>query len=124
MAQSSTSSNAPTTPRRERIGFCRLCINALKWLPVLLITVIVGWSYYAYVVQLCFCKYSQYYLYDTTHNPNHCSLLSIDLVPSTLEFVLYLFFYHIFLFMFLWAYMKTVFCNIGEIPNQVSCRNI
>lgn len=67
MAQSSTSSNAPTTPRRERIGFCRLCINALKWLPVLLITVIVGWSYYAYVVQLCFCKYPLFY---TTHNPN------------------------------------------------------
>ena len=34
------------------------CCQALKWTPVLFILVLVGWSYYAYVVQMCICKLS------------------------------------------------------------------
>jgi len=43
--------------RRPR-GPCAWCVNAVKWVPVILIVTIIVWSYYAYVIQLCFCEYA------------------------------------------------------------------
>ncbi len=38
---------------------CLRCISACmtftKWIPVLFVMAVLTWSYYAYVVQLCFC---------------------------------------------------------------------
>jgi hypothetical protein len=45
------------------------CFETLKSIPVLFILAIVGWSYYAYVVQMCICK-----------KPTIESVLSIDLL--------------------------------------------
>lgn len=35
----------------------RCCQRVFSWVPVLIITSVVLWSYYAYVFELCFCKY-------------------------------------------------------------------
>ncbi|KAL4641478.1 palmitoyltransferase ZDHHC2-like isoform X2 [Arapaima gigas] len=67
-------------------GLRRRCQTVIYWIPVLFISIIVGWSYYAYVLQLC--------------------------VVSSCVFcltVVYLLAYHFFFFMFVWAYWQTVF---------------
>ncbi|XP_044765045.1 palmitoyltransferase ZDHHC2 [Coccinella septempunctata] len=76
-------------------GPCFWCIKVMKWVPVLFIMTIVAWSYYAYVIQLCF--------------------LTVD---SLMVKILYLIFYHISLAMFLWAYWQTVFTDIGRVPQK------
>lgn len=36
---------------------CYICISIFKWFPVIFILAITIWSYYAYVLQLCLCKF-------------------------------------------------------------------
>lgn len=77
---------------------CKICasfVNITKYVPVLFITSIIAWSYYAYVVELCFKS-----------------------IESATVKVFYLIFYHVLLSMFLWAYYKTTFTSHGKIPQQ------
>lgn len=84
-------------PGGDNKGPCYWCFKAVKWIPVLFIVTIVVWSYYAYVIQLC--------------------LLTVeDLVKQ----LLYLVFYHVFFFMFCWAYWQTIFTDIARVPNKYS----
>lgn len=83
----------PLGSQNNNRGPCFWCIKAMKWVPVIFIMAIVCWSYYAYVVQLCFLT-----------------------IQSTVNCVLYLIVYHVCLFMFIWAYYQTVFTDIGRVP--------
>uniref|UniRef100_A0A1B6D9K9 Palmitoyltransferase n=1 Tax=Clastoptera arizonana TaxID=38151 RepID=A0A1B6D9K9_9HEMI len=76
-------------------GPCGWCVRAVKWVPVLFILTIVGWSYYAYVIQLCFI-----------------------IVESPFEKILYLIGYHITFVTFIWSYWQTVFTAVGTVPRK------
>ncbi|XP_049817083.1 palmitoyltransferase ZDHHC15B isoform X2 [Aethina tumida] len=79
----------------ESKSTCYWCFKAVKWFPVLFIVAFVIWSYYAYVIQLCF--------------------LTVD---STIKQILYLMFYHVSFFMFCWSYWQTIFTDIGRVPTK------
>ncbi|XP_043270564.1 palmitoyltransferase ZDHHC2 isoform X4 [Venturia canescens] len=76
-------------------GSCWWCVKVFKWVPVIFILTIVFWSYYAYVVQLC------YYTVD-----------------SYVQKAFYLFFFHILFLQFLWSYWQTVFTELVAIPDM------
>jgi len=64
------------------------CERGFRWFPCVFILLVVLWSYYAYVVELC--------------------IYTIDNVPQK---VLYIIFYQGFFIMFLWSFSKTVFTD-------------
>ncbi|XP_058804108.1 palmitoyltransferase ZDHHC20-A isoform X2 [Phymastichus coffea] len=83
--------------RMERKGNsgCSWCIRGIKWVPVLFILCIISWSYYAYVVPLC------YYT-----------------VQSMVQKVFYLIFFHVFFFLFLWSYWQTIITDLVKVPEK------
>jgi len=72
---------------------CYICISIFKWFPVLFISAILIWSYYAYVIQLC--------------------LLTIE---STAVKGIYIILFNALYFMTLWSYMQTVFTKSSIAP--------
>ena len=74
---------------------CACFIKPLGWIPVLIINMIGGWSYFAYVVVLCFMS-----------------------VHNTTERAIYLVFYHPFFFMFVFSYWKAILSSPGTTPRK------
>nr|KAF6360950.1 zinc finger DHHC-type palmitoyltransferase 15 [Myotis myotis] len=72
----------------------RGCRRVLSWVPVLVIVLVVLWSYYAYVFELCLVT-----------------------VLSRAEKVIYLIFYHAIFVFFTWTYWKSIF-TLPLQPNQ------
>ncbi|KAJ8271721.1 hypothetical protein COCON_G00105800 [Conger conger] len=67
-------------------GLRRSCQRVLRWIPVIFITIIVAWSYYAYAIQLC-----------------------IESIEDIGEKIITLLAYHVIFILFTWAYWKTIF---------------
>ena len=79
-------------------GACGCCVRIAKWLPVLFITLVVAWSYYAYVYQLCFLTVSEHDGWFLT--------------------IFLLFPYLILLGLFVGSYWNTVFTPPGSVPKK------
>jgi len=76
-------------------GLCGLLVSLFKWVPVLVISGIVAWSYYAYVAELC-----------------------IKNVESDVMKVILLVGYHVVITLFLASYWRTVWTRPGDIPKR------
>lgn len=76
-------------------GFCGALVSLFKWVPVIVISAIVSWSYYAYVAELC-----------------------IKNVESDVVKVVFLVGYHIVITLFLASYWRTVWTRPGDIPKR------
>jgi len=74
---------------------CRMCASIFKMVPVMVITGIVAWSYYAYVVHLC-----------------------VLTVKSNAEKVGLLIGYHLTIVLFLISYWRTIWTRPGDIPKK------
>jgi len=72
---------------------CLWVAEGIKWLPVAFISAVIGWSYYAFVVVVCF-----------------------QTVESLAEKIIFLIFYHLILTLFVWSYFKTIFAPKCETP--------
>ncbi|XP_016394646.1 probable palmitoyltransferase ZDHHC20 isoform X1 [Sinocyclocheilus rhinocerous] len=75
----------------------RCCQRGLSWIPVIFINLVVCWSYYAYVVELC-----------------------IYTIANTEEQVIYLIVFHVFFFVFIWSYWKTIISKPAS-PSKEFC---
>lgn len=85
----------PGTNFRAPTSVCGKCVHSIKWIPVLFLVGMIGWSYYAFVVQLC-----------------------IFTVESLVEKLLYLIIYHIVFVIFLWTYWLTIFTPPATVPRK------
>ncbi|XP_035482501.1 palmitoyltransferase ZDHHC20-B isoform X3 [Scophthalmus maximus] len=97
----------------------RCCKRALNWIPVLFINLVVGWSYYAYVVELCVCEYTDFMgRVDRSQWRTSCSCSQFrDTIPNNAERISYLVVFHVFFTMFVWAYWKTI-CSTPASPSK------
>ncbi|XP_010884262.2 palmitoyltransferase ZDHHC20 isoform X1 [Esox lucius] len=75
----------------------RCCQRGLAWIPVIFIALVVCWSYYAYVVELC-----------------------IYTIPSIGEKIIYMMSFHLSFVMFVWSYWKTIFTRPAK-PSKEFC---
>ncbi|KAK1169332.1 palmitoyltransferase ZDHHC20-like isoform X2 [Acipenser oxyrinchus oxyrinchus] len=75
----------------------KCCQKVFSWIPVVFIALVVGWSYYAYVVELC-----------------------IFTIRNTGEKVVYLVIFHLSFIMFVWSYWKTIFSKPAN-PSKEFC---
>ncbi|KAH8269469.1 hypothetical protein KR018_003862 [Drosophila ironensis] len=80
---------------RRRKTPCGFCMAVFKWIPVLFISAVIAWSYYAYVVELC-----------------------IRNSENRIGMIFMLLFYHISLVLFMWSYWRTIMTTVGRIPDQ------
>ncbi|XP_018103859.1 zinc finger, DHHC-type containing 2 S homeolog isoform X1 [Xenopus laevis] len=75
----------------------RCCQRVVGWIPVLFITAVACWSYYAFVLELC-----------------------VFTIKSDAEKAVYMVIFHLFFIMFLWSYWKTIF-TLSANPSNEFC---
>uniref|UniRef100_A0A674GA94 Palmitoyltransferase n=1 Tax=Taeniopygia guttata TaxID=59729 RepID=A0A674GA94_TAEGU len=89
----------------------RCCRRAFAWLPVLLIALLLLWSYYGYVCELCL---DAEMLWDSAYSggsrpPGGQQKAAAMTVSNPVEKVAYLVVFHILFVLFVWTYWKSVF---------------
>lgn len=72
---------------------CEVILKIFKFIPVIFIFGIIVWSWYAYVIELCF-----------------------GVVEGGFEIFFLLLFYHVSLTFLLWSYYKTIFTRVALVP--------
>ncbi|XP_075054956.1 SKA complex subunit 3-like [Mixophyes fleayi] len=77
-------------------GCRRCCRRVVIWFPMVFITLVTCWSYYAYVLELC-----------------------IFTINSNTEKAIYLAFFHLFLIMWTWCYWKTIVASHDQPSNKL-----
>ncbi|KAI4897271.1 hypothetical protein NFI96_024630 [Prochilodus magdalenae] len=91
----------------------RDCRRVLYWIPVLFICLIVAWSYYAYVVQLCIGKGEHAAVWVNLEcgrrRQRLATVMWLDMGRTGIKRLVYLLAYHVFFIMFVWAYWQTIF---------------
>ncbi|XP_013387524.1 palmitoyltransferase ZDHHC15 isoform X1 [Lingula anatina] len=75
----------------------RWCMALVRWFPVVFITAVVVWSYYAYVIYMCFVS---------------------GVVDTVAEQVILLLLYHPFFLFFGWSYWQAIYTEPGKTPKQ------
>ncbi|KAK7817775.1 hypothetical protein U0070_018988 [Myodes glareolus] len=111
-------------------GVRRRCRRVLYWIPVVFISLLLGWSYYAYAIQLCIGIYSDHRL-RVARMMRDLLWLQVNVrclqpsLPVSMEnigeqgkifddsvsllSVVSLMVYHLLFAMFVWSYWKTIF---------------
>lgn len=85
-------------------------LAAIRWIPVLFVFAILCWAYYAYVFELCFCKFI-YFLF------SNCTFTVT--VTNLIERIVYLSVFHFLLVLFVFAYYQTIFTELARPPAKV-----
>ncbi|NP_001017129.1 palmitoyltransferase ZDHHC20 [Xenopus tropicalis] len=75
----------------------RCCQRVVGWIPVLFITAVACWSYYAFVLELC-----------------------VFTIKSNAEKAVYMVIFHLLFIMFIWSYWKTIFSRPAN-PSKEFC---
>uniref|UniRef100_UPI00358E3C4B palmitoyltransferase ZDHHC20-A-like isoform X2 n=1 Tax=Myxine glutinosa TaxID=7769 RepID=UPI00358E3C4B len=75
----------------------RGCMRLINWIPVVFITLVICWSYYAYLVELC-----------------------VFTVNNVGQKVVYILLFHAFFIIFVWSYWKTIFTPSHMPPLEYS----
>ncbi|RWS04857.1 palmitoyltransferase ZDHHC2-like protein [Dinothrombium tinctorium] len=74
---------------------CQFCVNIFKWVPVVFITAVLAWGYYAYVFELC-----------------------ISTMESVILKIVCLICFHFFYIMTFWSYWQTIIAKPGVVPRS------
>ncbi|CRK98553.1 CLUMA_CG011903, isoform B [Clunio marinus] len=77
----------------ERKMSCEVILRIFKFIPVLFISCVIIWSWYAYVIELC-----------------------IKVVDTKVEAFFLLLFYHVCFVFLVWSYYKTIFTKVAVVP--------
>ncbi|KRZ58482.1 Palmitoyltransferase ZDHHC2 [Trichinella nativa] len=90
------------------------CLQLFRWVPVVFISVVVLWSYYAYVFELCFFSVQSYI--EKGAVAEEFVVAFYALLKILFRSAVYLIPYHLIVILFMWSYWKTIFSTVYTAP--------